>query len=89
MHTLQKTNLFGRPKPATSDPHFLRLSHVPREEVFERLHNALNELVAPISESKSYWKTFVLKHLDPEAAEDCAAADEEWERAKEAEDFVG
>jgi hypothetical protein len=49
-----------------SDPHFSQLSQDAREEVFERLHTALNELATyyPMARQNPYRKTFILKHLN-------------------------
>ena len=49
-----------------SDPDFTHVSHASREEVFERLHKAVNDLATytPSDSQSPYWKTFVLKRLE-------------------------
>ena len=60
-----KTNLFGRPKMPKSDPHFSHLSHASREEVFERLNKAFNDLARyiPSARQNPYWKARVISHI--------------------------
>ncbi len=49
-----------------SDPHFRHLPAASREEVFERLHKALNDLAAypPTTSPNPYLKTFVFQRLE-------------------------
>jgi len=48
-----------------SNPHFSHLSQDAREEVFERLHKALNELATyiPSARQNPYWKTRVVNQF--------------------------
>ncbi|HXJ89471.1 MAG TPA: hypothetical protein VMS18_21835 [Candidatus Binatia bacterium] len=53
------------------DPCFSHLSQDPREEVFERLKNALNDMATyfPMTAQHPYWKNFIFKCL---GCEKCA-----------------
>jgi hypothetical protein len=64
--TRQKTNHFGRLKMERSHPRFSHLSSPSRDEVFEQLHKALNDLAAyrPTTSQDPYWKTFAFKRLE-------------------------
>lgn len=63
--TLKKTNHFGRLKLPKSDPHFSHLSQDAREEVFERLQKALNDMASyiPMCRQNPYWKARVVNHI--------------------------
>jgi hypothetical protein len=62
MNERRKTNDFGRIKMSNSDPDVSRFSHSPREEVFERLNNAMTDLAhyIPSARQNPYWKARIV-----------------------------